>query len=77
VLTLVLDLTGYVESTAGVEVEQSAAAVAGIIVSFSVVPAVLLAVSLISLGRYRLRRDAIEEAAAPTSRAEEAGGTDA
>lgn len=60
VLTIMLTVTGYVESTAGVVVEQSPTAVAGIIVSFSIVPAVLVAVSLVSLARYRLRRDEID-----------------
>ncbi len=59
VLTIVLALSGYAESVAGVEVVQSASAVAGIVVSFSVVPAALLALSLISLVRYRLRKESI------------------
>lgn len=63
VLTIVLAITGYVESTAGAVVEQSSSAVAGIVVSFSVVPAVLVALSLFSLARYRLRRESIESAA--------------
>lgn len=73
VLTIVLAATGYVESVAGVEVEQSASAVAGIVVSFSIVPAVLVALSLVSLARYRLRRESIE----PVPRAEstEKGGS--
>lgn len=54
VLSIVLALTGYVESVAGVAVEQPDAAVAGIAVSFSVIPAVLMLLSLIVLGRYRL-----------------------
>lgn len=60
VLTIVLAATGYVESVAGVSVEQSASAVAGIVVSFSVVPAIIVALSLLSLARYRLRRESIE-----------------
>lgn len=55
VLTLVLALTGYVESAAGVSVEQPGAAVAGIALSFSLLPAVLMILSLLVLGRYRLR----------------------
>lgn len=60
VLTIVLAATGYVESAAGVSVEQSASAIAGIVVSFSVVPAIIVALSLVSLARYRLRRESIE-----------------
>lgn len=59
VLTIVLAIAGYAESVAGVVVTQSAAAVAGIVVSFSVVPAAILALSLLTLARYRLRRDTI------------------
>lgn len=59
-LAIVLAATGYVESTAGQSVEQPAAAVAGIVLSFSLVPAALVAASLFSLHRYRLRRDDIE-----------------
>lgn len=55
VLTVVLALTGYVETTAGVSVQQPAAALAGIAVSFSLLPAALMLLSLFALGRYRLR----------------------
>ncbi len=55
VLTVVLALTGYVESTAGVSVQQPAAAIAGIATSFSLLPAALMLLSLVALGRYRLR----------------------
>lgn len=55
VLSLVLAVTGYLESTAGVAVEQPAAAIAGIAVSFSILPAALMALSLVALSRYRLR----------------------
>lgn len=64
VLTIALAVSGYVESTAGEAVEQSSSAIAGIVVSFSVVPAVLVAVSLLALARYRLRRESIEDEAA-------------
>ncbi|QIG38811.1 MFS transporter [Microbacterium sp. 4R-513] len=60
VLTVILAITGYVSSTAGETVEQPDAAVAAIVVSFSIVPAILIAVSLATLRRYRLRRDDIE-----------------
>lgn len=54
-LTIVLALTGYVASTAGVSVEQPAAAVSGIALSFSLLPALLMFASLFTLRRYRLR----------------------
>jgi len=59
-LAVVLASTGYLERTAGVAVTQPASAVAGIVVSFSVVPAALVAASLVTLSRYRLRRGDIE-----------------
>ncbi|MFE6995657.1 MFS transporter [Microbacterium sp. NPDC057659] len=55
VLSIVLAMTGYVESAAGVVVEQPEAAVAGIAVAFSALPAVLMVLSLVALSRYRLR----------------------
>lgn len=55
VLTLVLALTGYLESTAGVAVEQPVSALTGIALSFSLVPALLLTVSIAVLARYRLQ----------------------
>ncbi|MDN6530427.1 MAG: MFS transporter, partial [Brevibacterium sp.] len=62
VLTGVLALTGYVESTAGVTVVQPDSAVLGIALSFSVVPAALMILSLVVLGRYRLRKEDVEHA---------------
>jgi len=59
-LTLILALTGYVSSTGGQVVEQPDAAITGIVVSFSLVPAVLIALSLVTLARYPLRRADIE-----------------
>jgi len=58
-LSIVLAVSGYAESVAGEHVVQSANAIAGIVVSFSVVPAALLGLSLLSLARYRLRKDTI------------------
>ncbi|MEI3842995.1 MULTISPECIES: MFS transporter [unclassified Microbacterium] len=59
VLSIVLAVTGYVESTAAVSsaggVQQPAAALVGIAVSFSLLPAALMAVSLVTVSRYRLR----------------------
>ncbi|MET0812857.1 MAG: MFS transporter [Microbacterium sp.] len=63
-LSIVLAATGYVASTADQSVSQPAAAITGIVVSFSVVPAALIAVSLLTLARYRLRKDDIESQAA-------------
>lgn len=62
-VSLTLAATGYVSSVAGTTVEQPAAAVTGIVLSFSILPAVLMAGSLVMLRRYRLRRadiDALE-----------------
>ena len=56
VLSVILALTGYVSSVAGQAVVQPDAAVTGIVVSFSVVPAALIALSLVALARYPLRR---------------------
>ena len=60
VLAILLAVTGYIERTAGEVVTQPESAVAGIVISFSVVPAVLILLSLLTLGRYRLRRADIE-----------------
>ncbi|MFU8946782.1 MFS transporter [Mycetocola zhadangensis] len=62
VLTIVLAITGYTERVAGQVVEQSDTAVAGIVLAFSVVPAALMALSLLTLGRYRLRQADIDVA---------------
>jgi GPH family glycoside/pentoside/hexuronide:cation symporter len=62
VLTIVLTISGYVESIGQQEVTQSPAAIAGIVVSFSVVPAVIMMLSLLALARYRLRKHDIEVA---------------
>ena len=63
-LTVVLAVTGYIESTGSTVVVQPGAAVAGIVVSFSLLPAVLVLLSLVPLGRYPLRRGDIEADAA-------------
>lgn len=55
-LTLTLAVTGYIESTGAEAVTQSPVAVAGIAVAFSVVPAVLVLVSVVVLRAYPLRR---------------------
>ncbi|MGN6501705.1 MAG: MFS transporter [Pseudolysinimonas sp.] len=60
VLTVVLAVSGYVESVGQQVVTQTPAAVAGIVVSFSLVPAAIMALSLVTLVRYRLRKHDIE-----------------
>ncbi|MBD5787181.1 MFS transporter [Cellulosimicrobium terreum] len=57
VMSVVLAVSGYVSSTADVQVDQPASAVTGIALAFSVVPAVLVALSLVPLLRYGLRRE--------------------
>ena len=71
VLTVILAATGYAEATAGSIVWQSAAAVTGIVVSFSIVPAVIIALSLWTFSQYPLRRADIDGPPAAGS-----GGTD-
>lgn len=56
VLTIVLAVSGYIESVAGETVVQPAGAIAGIIVAFSVVPAAIIALSLVTFARYPLRK---------------------
>lgn len=62
-LTTVLAITQYVPSVAGQTVAQPSSAIIGIIVSFSLVPAALAALSLLPLGRYRLTRQDIDQVA--------------
>ncbi|WP_251153342.1 MFS transporter [Cellulosimicrobium sp. Marseille-Q4280] len=61
VLSSVLALTGYVSTRAGETVAQPTAAVDGIALSFSLVPAVLVLVSLVPLLRYGLRQGDIDD----------------
>src|SRR5690554_6686822 len=63
VLSIVLAVTGYVVTAGAATVEQPAAAVLGIVLSFSVVPAALIGGSLLALSRYRLRRADIDQLA--------------
>ncbi len=56
VLTIVLAASGYLESVAGQDVVQPASAIAGIVISFSIVPAVIIALSLVTFARYPLRK---------------------
>jgi Na+/melibiose symporter-like transporter len=59
-VSLTLAATGYISTVAGATVEQPAAAITGIVLSFSILPAVLMAASLLTLRHYRLRRADIE-----------------
>lgn len=63
VLSLVLGVTGYVSTRAGETVTQPDAAVDGIALAFSVVPAVLVLASLVPLVRYGLRKGDIDDTA--------------
>jgi Na+/melibiose symporter-like transporter len=66
VLTAVLAITGYQEAVAQdggaivSVVQQSPTAVLGIVLAFSVVPAAIIALSLIPFARYRLRKADID-----------------
>lgn len=60
VLSIVLAVTGYLASTADEQKVQPAAAVLGIVLAFSVIPAALMLVSLITLARYPLRKKDID-----------------
>lgn len=59
-LSLILAVTGYVSSTATQSVTQPESAIAGIVVTLSIVPAVLASMSLAALTRYRLTRAVID-----------------
>jgi len=62
ILTLVQTATGYISSTADTAVVQPDAAVAGIVLSFSIIPALLAALSLVTLARYGLSKSDVEHA---------------
>ncbi|OAN43227.1 MFS transporter [Microbacterium sp. H83] len=64
VVSLTLAATGYVSTVADATTTQPAAALTGIVLSFSILPAALMAASLIALRGYRLRRADIEITAA-------------
>ncbi|WP_404437465.1 MFS transporter [Microbacterium aerolatum] len=61
-VSLMLAATGYISTVAGVETVQPDAAVTGIVLSFSILPAALMALSILPLSRYRLRRSDIDAA---------------
>lgn len=66
-LTAVLAMSGYLESTGAEAVEQSPVAVAGIVAGFSAIPAVLVAVSIVLIAKYPLTRaDVDHDAVAAT-----------
>ena len=60
-VSLTLASTGYVSTVAGAETQQPDAAIAGIVLSFSILPALLMVASMLTLRRYRLRREDIEQ----------------
>ncbi len=60
VLTIVLAASGYLESVGNQVVVQPGSAIVGIVLSFSVVPAAIIAASLISFARYPLRKADID-----------------
>lgn len=59
-VSLTLAATGYISTVAGTTVEQPDAAITGIVLSFSILPALLMVASLAPLNRYRLRRHDID-----------------
>lgn len=65
VLTVVLALTGYIARSASAAAAggatQPAEAVVGIVLSFSLIPAAIIAVSLAPLSRYRLRKGDVDD----------------
>lgn len=69
VLAIILAISGYTEAVAGQVVTQSPSAVTGIILNFSVVPAIVMALSLVTLRRYPLRREDVETTAPEGARA--------
>ncbi len=60
-VSLTLAATGYVSTVAGASSTQPDAAITGIVLSFSALPAVLMLASLAALRGYRLRRSDIED----------------
>jgi glycoside/pentoside/hexuronide:cation symporter, GPH family len=66
-LTVVLAASGYLESVGDQVVAQPPGAIVGIVLSFSVVPSVIIAASLWSFSRYPLRRLDIDQLSERTS----------
>lgn len=68
VLAVILAASGYLEGTAAAPVEaQPTSAIFGIVMSFSLVPATLMALSFVPLLRYPLRKKDIDVPPAPAS----------
>jgi Na+/melibiose symporter-like transporter len=69
VLTIVLAASGYLSTVAGAVAgagagaQQPDSAVAGIVLSFSIVPAAIIGLSLATFSRYPLRKGDIDAAA--------------
>ena len=61
VVGVILSLMGFVESSAGVQVEQTEQALNGILIAFSVVPTVLILTSLLILRKYPLSEQQLAE----------------
>lgn len=59
-LSIVLTVTGFIPTVAEETVVQPGSAIAGIVLAFSVIPAALMLLSLISLARYPLRKADID-----------------
>ncbi len=60
VLTIVLAASGYLESVAGQHIVQPPSAILGIVLAFSIVPAAVIALSLVTFVRYPLRKHDID-----------------
>lgn len=77
ILAVMLAISGYLESSSAVTVQaQPPSAIFGIILSFSVIPASLMAISLIPFGRYPLRKKDVDlDVASDSSMAPPAGPT--
>jgi GPH family glycoside/pentoside/hexuronide:cation symporter len=60
ILSIVLAVTGFIPTVGDETVTQPASALFGIVLAFSVIPAALMFLSLISLARYPLRRADID-----------------
>lgn len=60
VLTVILAISGYLESVGNQVIDQPASAITGIVISFSIVPAVIIALSLWAFARYPLRKTDID-----------------
>ena len=60
ILAIVLSITGYIETVGSQVVTQPETAIVGIVIALSVIPAVLMLVSLLFFRRYSLRKEDIE-----------------